>query len=157
NKANLSSSSPSHPGAQRLSKRDKNRANEENAKLTPSSTPERGHNNHQQQPRKRTTKSRRVLNFRAKRDDERETPGLAAAVSNPTRQQYVQSQPRCRSADSSPAPSCVGQELESVCGWPGRLISSLLPKGMPTLQLHLLISLTMVLLTHRCPQFMLVL
>ncbi|XP_050079836.1 kinesin heavy chain isoform X1 [Anopheles maculipalpis] len=155
--AGLLSSSPSHPGAQRPSKRDKNRANEENAKLTASSTPERGQ---QQQPRKRTTKSRRVLNFRAKRDDERETPGLAAAVSNPTRQQHqhTQSQLRCRSADSSPAaPSCVSQELENVCGWPGRLISSLLPKGMPTLQLHLLISLTMVLLTHRCPQFMLVL
>uniref|UniRef100_A0A182KFU9 Kinesin-like protein n=1 Tax=Anopheles christyi TaxID=43041 RepID=A0A182KFU9_9DIPT len=140
--------SPSLPTGQRLSKRDKNRANEENAKLTPSSTPER-HHQQQQQPRKRATKSRRVLNLRAKRDDERETPGLAAAVSNSGKH-------RCRSADSSPAP-CGGSELEGVCGWPGRLISSLLPKGMPTLQLHLLISLTMVLLTHRCPQFMLVL
>lgn len=31
------------------------------------------------------------------------------------------------------------------------------PLALPTLQLHLLISLTMVLLTHRCPQFLIVL
>uniref|UniRef100_A0A182P7N1 Kinesin heavy chain n=1 Tax=Anopheles epiroticus TaxID=199890 RepID=A0A182P7N1_9DIPT len=147
-------SSPSLPVGQRLSKRDKNRANEENAKLTPSSTPERHYQQPAAQPRKRAAKSRRVLNLRAKRDDERETPGLAAAVANPGKHHHHH-QPRCRSADSSPAPACT--ELEGVCAWPSRLISSLLPKGMPTLQLHLLISLTMVLLTHRCPQFMLVL
>lgn len=31
------------------------------------------------------------------------------------------------------------------------------PLALPTLQLHLLISLTMVLLTHRCPQYLIVL
>ena len=40
------------------------------------------------------------------------------------------------------------------------LISTLyrtIPLALPTLQLHLLISLTMVLLTHRCPQYLIVL
>lgn len=32
-----------------------------------------------------------------------------------------------------------------------------IPLALPTLQLHLLISLTMVLLTHRCPQYLIVL
>lgn len=40
------------------------------------------------------------------------------------------------------------------------LISSILstiPLAIPTLQLHLLLSLTMVLLTHQCPQYLIVL
>lgn len=40
------------------------------------------------------------------------------------------------------------------------LLSTLLttiPLALPTLQLHLLLSLTMVLLTHRCPQYLIVL
>lgn len=32
-----------------------------------------------------------------------------------------------------------------------------IPLALPTLQLHLLISLTMVLLTHQCPQYLIVL
>lgn len=36
-------------------------------------------------------------------------------------------------------------------------IFATLPFAYPTLQLHLLISLTMVLLTHRCPQYLIVL
>ncbi len=40
------------------------------------------------------------------------------------------------------------------------LLSTLIttiPLALPTLQLHLLLSLTMVLLTHRCPQYLIVL
>lgn len=40
------------------------------------------------------------------------------------------------------------------------LLSTLLttiPLALPTLQLHLLLSLTMVILTHRCPQYLIVL
>lgn len=36
-------------------------------------------------------------------------------------------------------------------------IFTTLPFAYPTLQLHLLISLTMVLLTHRCPQYLIIL
>lgn len=43
---------------------------------------------------------------------------------------------------------------------PKSLLSTLcrtIPLALPTLQLHLLISLTMVLLTHRCPHYLIVL
>lgn len=36
-------------------------------------------------------------------------------------------------------------------------LASTIPLALPTLQLHLLLSLTMVLLTHRCPQYLIIL
>lgn len=36
-------------------------------------------------------------------------------------------------------------------------LASTIPMALPTLQLHLLLSLTMVLLTHRCPQYLIIL
>ena len=36
-------------------------------------------------------------------------------------------------------------------------ILSTIPLALPTLQLHILLSLTMVLLTHRCPQYLIIL
>uniref|UniRef100_A0A2M4CLX8 Kinesin heavy chain n=1 Tax=Anopheles darlingi TaxID=43151 RepID=A0A2M4CLX8_ANODA len=113
-----------------------------------------------------------------KANDRKARLGQGQSVSNTAPDQHPQQ--RCRSLDSglrafelslvfdgldAPPSNTIrdlnGSSTDIVsCSWPSRLINTLMtkvPQAMPTLQLHLLISLTMVLLTHRCPELLLAL